>query len=202
MKWIAIILFSLVLAGCMPKRDMSREDWLQMSTRTFPNTTTEQVYKTSETVLRLSDPSDVMFSHTEDKMLGQRRFMIYSILSATVGKYDFDFTARQDGKGVVAKVNIYGEMQNMLGPVIRYHYQWREAYDAYFDRMEALLYGKPWRICQELEGAAEASAMLEPLCFLADDTIPENAKLSEQSALIIQQRKQVEADAEKLKSRM
>jgi len=195
MKLILIVLCCITLAGCMPKRDLSREDWLQMSTKTFPDTNVEQIYKTAEKVLKASDPTDVLISHTEDKMLGQRNFLIYAVLAATVGQYDFDITARQDGKSVVMKMDIYRQLQGAFGPSMRHPFQWREAYDAYFGRMEALLYGKPWMICEELEEAAESNATLEPLCLLADDNIPDGVKLSDRSAKIVAERKDAEKNS-------
>jgi len=160
-----------------------------MSSRTFPNTTTEQVYKTAEKVLRLSDPNDVTFSHSENKMVGSRKINVFAVLAAITGRYDFIITAHQDSKTVVVKLDVSSEMQNFLGPVVRGEWPYRETYDAYFGRMEALLYGKPWRICEELGKIAESDTTLEPLCIFADDNIPVGIKLSEQSAQIIVNKK-------------
>lgn len=171
MKIILFLISAIALTGCA-QRQVSREEWLSMTTRTFPNTTIETVLKTGDKVLQLSDQSDVTVAHGDNKIVGFRRFMIYAVLSATVGRYEFDLQATQKGHDVETKLEITRSFAAAFGPEMKDPWRWREAHDLFYGRIEALLYGKHWQTCSEAEDKSETSWFLEPLCLLADDKIP------------------------------
>ena len=151
-----------------------------MTTRTFTGTTVETVLKTGDKVLQLADPSDVTVSHRDQGIVGYRRFMIYAVLSATMGRYEFDLQATQKGQDVETKLEITRSFSAVFGPEMKDPWKWREAHDLFYNRMEALLYGKQWLTCSEAEDKADSGWFLEPLCLLADDKIPASGvKLSD-----------------------
>lgn len=179
MKNIIILVCLLALAGCS-QRQVSREEWLSMTSHTFPGTIVETVLKTGDQVLHLSDQSDVTVSHSENKIMAYRKFMIYAVLSATMGRYEFDLQATQKGQDVETKLEITRSFSAVFGPEMKDPWKWREAHDLFYNRMEALLYGKQWLTCSEAEDKAESGWFLEPLCLLADDKIPASGvKLSD-----------------------
>lgn len=174
MKKIAIIfIMVVVLAGCS-QRQVSREEWLSMTSHTFPNTTVDSVLKSGDQVLQLADATDVTVSHSEEKFLAYRKFMIYAVFSATFGRYEFELQAKQEGPNVTTKLEITRGISAVFGPEIKQQWKWRETHDLYFSRMEALLYNKKWETCSEAENKAESGWFLEPLCLLVDDNVPEN----------------------------
>lgn len=71
--------------------------------------------------------------------------------------------------------------------------QWHEAYSLFFNRMESVLYGKEWIVCEEAENNVENSDTLQSLCFKAQDEVPQGVKLSPASQKIINER--IEAKA-------
>lgn len=171
-KIIPLLIITAITSGCASQRDVSREEWLSMTTRTFPSTTVETVLKIGDQVLQFSDHSDVIVSHAENKIFGLRRFMIYAVLSATMGRYEFDLQATQKGQDVETKLEITRSFAAVFGPEMKDPWRWREAHDLFYGRMEALLYGKNWQTCSEAEDKSETGWFLEPLCLLADDKIP------------------------------
>lgn len=178
-KTIVLITTMAVMVGCS-QRQVSREEWLAMTTHTFPKTTVDAVLKTGDQVLTLSDPSDVSVSHSRDKLVAYRKFLIYAVFSATIGRYEFDLAAEQKGDDVVATLDMKSSITPVFGGEIKHPWKWREAYDLFYGRMEALLYGATWKTCTDAQEKSEASWYLEPLCLLADDNLPESGvKLTE-----------------------
>ncbi len=173
MKIGIILIMVVVLAGCS-QRQVNREEWLSMTSHTFPNTTVDNVLKAGDRVLQLSDISDVTVSHSQEKFTAYRKFMIYAVFSATFGRYEFEMQAKQLGPNVETKLEMVRAFSNVFGPEIKQQWKWREAHDLYFSRMEALLYNKKWETCSEAENKAESGWFLEPLCMLVDDNVPEN----------------------------
>lgn len=170
---LLILIVMSMVCGCS-SRQVSREDWLSMSTHIFPKTTVDAVLKAGDKVITLSDPSDVSVSHSQGRLYAYRRFMIYTVFSAAFGHYDFDLAAEQKGDNVVATLNMQNSMSMVFGGEIKQPCKWKEAYDLLYSRMDALLYGGTWQTCKDAEEKSEASWYLEPLCLLADDNIPES----------------------------
>lgn len=167
------------LAGCA-QRQVSRDEWLTMTTHTFPKTTIDTVLKTGDKVLTLSDPSDVSVAHSKENLSAYRKFLIYAVFSATIGRYEFDLAAEQKGEDVITTLDIKSSITPVFGGEIKHPWKWREAYELFYGRMDALLYGRAWLTCADAQEKSEESWYLEPLCLLADDTLPEaGVKLSD-----------------------
>jgi hypothetical protein len=209
MKYVTILLVCILLAGCAAKRpDLTREQWLDMTSHTFKNTTVNDVLSSGEKVLRLSDPSDVSVYHVPNKMIGSRKYTVYAVLTAAFGNYNFDLTATQNGTDVETHLLIGHSAQSVM-PMMTYTpgtqssgiggtastgianvgapMDWREQYDLFFSRIESIIYTKPWITCSEATDNKPTVA-LESLCLFADDNIPEGIQLSERSSQIVAKR--------------
>lgn len=172
MKIITMFIFIMVLSGCAVNREVSREDWLNMTSHTFKNTNVDSVLKAADKVLQLSDPDDVTVSHSPDSILGYRKFMIYAVLSATFGRYEFALHAQQKGPDVETRLDITSGTAAVFGPENRNQWKYREPYDLYYSRVGSILYGDMWTSCETAEAKAEQGWLLEPMCLLASDNIP------------------------------
>ena len=207
-----LFLCSMIFFGCVPiKPDLTREQWLDMTSHTFKNTTVNKVLSAGEKVLRLADPSDVTIYHLKDKMVGNRKYLIYMVFAAEVGSYNFDLTANQIGTDVEAHLLIGHSSQPIMATMtstpgvqggglgatasagiasIGVPVEWPDPYKLFFSRVETLLYSWPWwEICDD-DSSDSNTRSTEALCFYADDNIPEGVKLSYRSAKIITKRKQ------------
>lgn len=205
MKWI-IVFVCCMLSACSQKRpNLTREQWIDMTSHTFKNTTVNEVLKTGEKVLQLSDPDDIKIYHLQNKLVGSRKYLVYMVIAADMGSYNFDLSAIQKGPDVETQLLIGHSNQPIL-PAITYTpgnqgngiggtaapgvanvgnpMDWREQYDLFFSRIDALLYNKPWIICDEIRENKPVTAV-ESLCYLADDRIPDGVKLSVKSAQIV-----------------
>lgn len=79
-KIVMLMLVAVILAGCMPKRNVTREDWLAMSSHTFPNTTVDKVLIAGDKVAKSIDATYTKVMHAENKIEAHR---IVSILGIT-----------------------------------------------------------------------------------------------------------------------
>ena len=203
-----LLLLSLLLVSCATRPQLTRQDWLRMTQHTFKDTTVDEVLETSEQVLRLADPSDVRIYHLPNKMVGSRHYLIYAVIAASFGHYNFDMSARQKGADVITELYIGSSAQAVsptatmtpgvkggwqgiggtatTGPVnIGTPIEDKEAYLLYFMRMESLLYGKPWISCEQAKEKTfpgVPSRALEPLCLLADDNSPNSTPVQQKQA--------------------
>lgn len=194
--------FMMLCGGCMPKKvELTREQWLDMTSHKFENTTVNEVLKAGEKVLRTADPSDVSVYHLPNKMVGNRKYLVYAVFAAAFGSFNFDLSAVQNGNNVDAQLLI-GHSSQPIIPTMAYTpgtggglgvtaapgmvnigtpLDRREQYDLFYNRMESLIYNKTWVNCKEAE-ENKSSTALESMCMLADDNTPDGVKLSLRSA--------------------
>ena len=206
---LLVVSFCFLFTGCTGLRspDITREEWLNMSSHVFPKTTVNDVLTNAEKVMRTSDPSDVRVYHQQDKMVATRRYFIYAVFAAVGGNFIFDLTAKQQGDDVATQLLISNSLQPITpmitagqggiggtagaGMVSGSQIPWRESYDLFYGRLESLLYNKPWVTCDAFRKDTK-SVYTESLCMLADDNIPDGVKLSELSAKMLADRKAAE----------
>lgn len=208
MKKITILIISLTiifLSSCATSRkQLTREEWLVMTSHTFKNTTVNDVLITAEKVLRLSDSDkDVKIYHLPNKMVGTRYYFIYAVLAAASGHYNFDVTAVQKGPDVEAQLLI-GNTEQAIMPMMTQtpgvQGGWHgagatvttspvaigtpedhpELYRLFFSRMESLFYKKDWLTCEKVrEDIYEkggSTSVYSALCLNADDNKPISSK--------------------------
>ena len=219
MKFRLLALLAVVcLAGCAtPKKNLTREEWLTMTTHTFKDTTVDEVLKAAEKVVVLSDaPNDISFQHYPTRMTAQRKWMYFAVIADAFGTYSFDVSTTQQDGNVIAQLYI-GETTQIMGAFPTYTpgvqsgggmgvtgsampvnvgvpIENPEAYNFFYGRLESLLYSKEWITCQQAIKAKAKQAhpttydpseyynnayrAYDTLCFMADDKIPVDIKVS------------------------
>jgi len=198
-KRLLAVLLILCFCGCAPvKPNLTRADWLNMSTHTFKKTNVNDVLTLGERVLLLADPSDVQTYHLQNKMVGSRRYLVYMVIAASFGSYNFDLTAIQKGEDVESTLFIGHSAQPVMPMVtggeggigatagagianIGSPIPHKDTYQLFFSRIESMLNGSEWKTCDEVRENTK-NMYSEALCTLADDNIPEGAKLSKRAA--------------------
>jgi hypothetical protein len=178
MKRIILLLLLVILVGCAPKRNVTPQEFLSMTNHAFPNTTVEKVLLAVESVARSIDPNCNVLRR-ENGIKALREISIIRI------KVDYNLTATQINNDVSAKLEIIGNRGSLER---KEYYDWHEAYDLFFNRMESILYGKEWIVCKEAESKVENSITLETICFKAKDDVPQGVKLSPASQKIVNKR--------------
>ena len=197
-KCLLLLFLVIVLDGCVTRPELTRQQWLEMTSHTFKNTTVHDVLEAGDKVLKLADSSDVTVHHLQDKMVGSRRYNFYAVFAAVFGSFNFDLTAKQEGSDVITYLLIGHSSQPIIptatytpgttasgigvgaspGIVIGAPIPFSEPYSLFFSRIEALLFGATWMTCAETK-IDKPTGTLDSMCFLADDTIPEGASISE-----------------------
>lgn len=182
---VLLLVVALLLVGCMPQREITRQDLLAMSSHTFPNTTVDQVLNAGGIVAKYLDLKYTTVTRTENEMKAQR------IARISMPKMTFYYTlsASQKNKDVEANLELTGQIERSKIIIEK----WHEAFDLYFNRMESVLYGKEWIICEEAEKKVENSSTLQSICYKAKDEVPKGVKLTPVSQKIINER--IEAKA-------
>ncbi len=195
---------ALLLSGCAAPRHITRAEWLQMSTHTFSGTTVEEVLTAGEKVMLACDGSDFSIQHAPDRVVGERRYLVYLVLAASMGRFVFDFSATQHGDDVVTHLNLTHSAQGITptptvgpggagmtagtGPVSGAAISNAGTYELFHARVEAVLKSLPWMTCAE--AYARDGDSHDSLCLNAADEVPEGLTLSKRSA-------QLKADANK-----
>ncbi|PKN88721.1 MAG: hypothetical protein CVU51_03640 [Deltaproteobacteria bacterium HGW-Deltaproteobacteria-1] len=165
---VLLLTVALLLVGCMPQREITRQDLLAMSSHTFPNTTVDQVLNAASTVAKYLDLKYTIVTCTENQMKAER------MASTSTPKITFEYilTASQKNNDVEAKLELTLQFENRR----KKPEKWHEAFNLYFNRMESVLYGKEWVTCVEAEKKVENSNTLQSICFKAKDEVPKGIK--------------------------
>jgi hypothetical protein len=162
--------------------------------------------------MQLSDEKDVTFIHQPNRMVASRQWMMYAVLAAASGRWDFDLNATPEDGATKATLIING-FSISSAPTATYTpgsaspggygmgitashipgamgntWAYAEAYDLFWRRMEALLYKHPWPTCRGFyELNRSGGKPVEPICQNARDDMPENATLSREEFEILKQ---------------
>jgi hypothetical protein len=175
-----LVLSLLAFTGCAPTHpQLSQDDWIQIKTRTYPGVTSRQVVAAAEQLFRLADGSDTRFTYNADGsgMKATRTWLIYLVLSFNSGYYHWDLKATDRPEGTWVGVDLTGAIGAFLGPGQPVSVESPAAYYLFWSRMDYLLgRSTEWRTCAMQDGRPPWGT-LEPLCLLADDLIPDGAKM-------------------------
>lgn len=83
--WVAV-LSTVIVSGCaLNQKKMTREEFLQVTRKTYQEVTPEQIFEASERLFILTDGDDFNFQHTPDSLIANRPWSIYMVLAATSG---------------------------------------------------------------------------------------------------------------------
>jgi hypothetical protein len=103
-------LVALFAMGCATTRpQLSREEWLAVTSRTYDGVTKEQVLEAAERLFRLADGDDFVISHTEEGLYATRNWLVYLILAGAMGTDYWQLKAVPTPTGV--NVTVYATTQ-------------------------------------------------------------------------------------------
>ncbi|HHH46732.1 MAG TPA: hypothetical protein ENK53_06970 [Thiotrichales bacterium] len=104
---VVAVLLPAVLAACATPRTMTRQEMLDVTSRTYCGVTKEQVLKAAEDVLRLNDPRDVTIAWPdENTMLARHRWLVYFVLGVGSGQHVWQFRAGDPGDDGCLKAHV------------------------------------------------------------------------------------------------
>ena len=186
-----LIAFVVVLAGCAaPPKQLTRDEWLNATTRTYPGASKDQVLAASEKLLRLADGDDFDIRHTESGINATRAWIAYAVIVGVSGTDYWDIRADQIGDGV--KVSVQVSTQTQSTSPMQMGATWMPVnsatpgtpahgvaiYDVFFSRLDYLLgKGGKWMTCKEADERVKTNATWgnnEALCnsFNVTDSHP------------------------------
>lgn len=85
-KVLFLCFVSVVICSCVtPRPQLTREQWLALTSRSFFGLTKDQVIGAAERVFRLADGDDFTIVHMEDGIYAVRKWSFYFILTAGFG---------------------------------------------------------------------------------------------------------------------
>ncbi|WP_337052473.1 hypothetical protein [Pseudoxanthomonas sp. USHLN014] len=186
---------ALVAAGCatIPKPN-NRAEWELVHTRRYADKTQKEILDAAEKVLAAAD-HDFTFDYPPDKLVAQRKWTVYAVLAIVGGTDYWTVETRDVGGTTQAMVQITQQStattaSPSFGPggattwgadstsTPGQPIQARASYDLFWDRVDALLYGKPWVSCKDRKAELGreprgAKFGLETLCSVTtDDKMP------------------------------
>lgn len=96
-----------VLSGCVaPHPPMTRAEYLDTVTRTYADTTPDQVLTATEKLMRLADGNDFQISHSADGLRAARNWLIYAVIAMANGTDYWDVKATPSPAGTVVQVQV------------------------------------------------------------------------------------------------
>lgn len=104
------------LAGCATQRQMTREEWKQVSQREY-KATADDAFKAVEKVFKLSDGDDFEVAYTEEEIKAQRRWISYFVFGAAVGTDYWSVKAKERSPGMVIVSVSASTQQSAVGPM-------------------------------------------------------------------------------------
>lgn len=182
MRFVILLVTFAALVGCAVKQpQMSREEFLRLTQRTYEGKTPEDVYSAAEKLFRLADGDDFRFFHTEDSLVATRSWLVYIVIGGAAGTDTWTVRARPVEGGTKVAVALNTSMGSVLPmpttggdmaagslPAMAGNVTGSAIYDIFWARMDYLL-GKSdkWMTCEESNARARAGIVWgsnEALC--------------------------------------
>lgn len=196
-KLLLLISLAVLLTGCAAPRQMTRDEWLSATQRTYPGKSPDEVFKAAEKLFRLADGADFQISYTEDTMTAVRPWSVYLVLAAAAGSDTWLLRATPSPDGTKASIGVSTTTGGMMAPMATTNggasvatlpgyggaaVQGTAIYDTFWARMDYLL-GQTdhWMTCEESDGRVRTGqtwGLNEALCnsFNVEDEFPEELR--------------------------
>lgn len=181
MKTLLLLIVAAVgLGACAhQQRELTRDEYLAMTTKSYPGVSQKKLMDTAEQILRYADGSDFKLHHKKNGFLATRDWGVYLVLAAARGTdyWDIEFsgnkvslsistadsatTAWAMPDGGVAPLTTVGHGRPVYGDA---------TYRLFWARMDYLL-GKPkgdWPTCEYARQQVRDGnwfGVLDPLCM-------------------------------------
>ena len=192
--FIVVLGIGFLFQSCVPKRSMTRQEWLTITTRYYKNVTVDEALNSAEKLFRLADGDDFIFSHTSNELRASRQWIVYVVLAVVFGTDHWSIRATRATGGVEMNIQVAtqgsspapffsGPNLEMTGtvsmPMGAASIQGSALYDLFWARMDYLLgKKKEWADCDEAERRknikltwGDLSALCNP--FNIKDNMPE-----------------------------
>lgn len=191
-KMAALVAALSIIAGCSPKplspeeAAAERERQIKMSERIYPDKTPEEVIKAADRVIRLAD-DDYQLSHNPNGFTAYRRWVVYLVLTASMGEDTWIINVQPHGSGskitavhsaasgaANAFVSSNGSVSPYTSPMGSGMITNTPAgYQLFYSRLDNLLYGKgEWLTCKQAKKIF-TDGSLGALCVCANDRTPD-----------------------------
>jgi len=192
--FIVVVGMGFLLQSCVPKRSMTRQEWLTITTRYYRNVTVDEALNSAEKLFRLADGDDFTFSHTSNELRASRQWIVYVVIAVVFGTDHWSIRATQASDGVEMNIQVSsggsspapffsGPNLDMTGtvsmPIGTESIQGSALYDLFWARMDYFLgKKKEWPDCDEANRRKTAKLTwgdLSALCnpFNIKDNMPE-----------------------------
>lgn len=194
MKKIGILLVAFLSSACTVQHQLTRAEWLELGTRHYSAKSPEDVFAAAEKVFRLADGDDFQIAHTDNAIIGYRRYVQYFVLAVEMGSYHFHLKAEPAADGTKAVVQISNSASAMGGvatgaggaapltvPGNVRQVVGSASYRLFWARMDYFLGKKqPWLTCDDatefVSKKGDWSGVPEALCTKAKDILPERER--------------------------
>ena len=186
-----LVFLSAILTGCAtPHKQLTRDEWMQATTRTYAGVNKDQVLSATEKLLRLADGDDFNIIHTESGINATRNWIAYMVIAGVSGTDYWDIRATPIERGVNVSVQVSTQSQNTAP--MQMGSNWMPVnstnpgtpaygvaiYDIFFSRLDYML-GKRanWMTCKEADERVKNGSTWgnnEALCnsFNMTDSLP------------------------------
>jgi hypothetical protein len=159
---ILLALIILVSFGCVTNRQLTREEWEITAQRKYTNIDKIKLINAAETVMKLADKDDFLFSYTPNGVNGTRKWMMYMLIAVSIGTDYWSFEVSEN-KGVsTATLQLSRQAGDMTAypsgagggivtsPNIGAPATETASYDLFWRRMDYVLgLSKTWTTCED-----------------------------------------------------
>ena len=160
---ILISIVALFIAGCAVPRQLTRQEWIDTTTRIYRGVSQEQILLAAEELFRLADGDDFKFVHSEEELYATRNWLVYLVIAAASGTDYWRVSTSKQGDDVKVVVQVNTQMQTTTAiattggnwtattsPMSGVPVQGTAIYDVFWARMDYLL-GKRrvWMNCAQ-----------------------------------------------------
>jgi len=165
----------LVIGGCARQQSVATmEQFAQAQTRTYAEVEPGQVHKAVQRIFELADPNETQVTYDKNSLIAHRIGLL--LLSVYTEEWHIQTHTQPDGVSITVSLT-----QGVDG--IDSHPLGIGPYELFFTRLEYLLgQSDTWMTCYDYEqrakkeptwGGVGMNDQAIPLCFLADDDLPE-----------------------------
>lgn len=188
--FLSIFIF---LTGCAstPRPDLTREEFLTITSREYAGVSKDQVIGAAERLFRLADGDDFEIVHAHEGIHATRKWSAYLVIAAVIGTDYWNFLVSETASGVKARVQLNTQSQGVT-PMATTASDWTATtmpmdgvpitgtaiYDVFWARMDYLLGKRPdWMTCEIADTRVKTGATWgsnEALCnsFNMKDAAP------------------------------
>lgn len=193
MRNFLLLIMAVAVTGCAVKQpQMTRDEYLQTTQRTYADKTPDDIFRAAEELFRLADGDDFTFHHTDDSMTATRPWLVYLVLAASMGTDTWLVRTKEESDATRVSALVSTSMGSVLpipttggdftagGPPGGGNLVAGTAiYDVFWARMDYLLgLRDDWMVCKEANERVHKKIMWgsnEALCngFNMKDDLPE-----------------------------